>query len=97
MEKEEMIHVSQYCKHYNVEITFIRSLQEAGLVSISTLEDENYLHYEELGNLEKFIRLHHDLDINPEGIEAISYMLERMEALQQEIASLKNRLGIYEQ
>jgi chaperone modulatory protein CbpM len=91
-----MVPVSQYCTHYNVEITFIRSLQEAGLVRISTLEDEHYLHYEELSNLEKFIRLHHDLDINPEGIEAISYMLERMETMQQEIAYLKNRLGIYE-
>ena len=92
-----MIPVSQYCTHYNVEITFIRSLQEAGLVRITELEDENYLPYDELGSLEKFIRLHHDLNINTEGIEAISYMLERMEAMQQEIASLKNRLIIYEQ
>ena len=92
-----MIPVTQYCTHYNVEITFIRSLQEAGLVRITELEDENYLPYDELGSLEKFIRLHHDLNINTEGIEAISYMLERMEAMQQEIASLKNRLIIYEQ
>lgn len=91
-----MIPVSQYCTHYNIEITFIRSLQEAGLVRIAILEDENYLPYEELGSLEKFIRLHHDLNINTEGIEAISYMLERMEAMQQEITNLKNRLGIYE-
>ena len=96
MKKEEMIAVSQYCTHYNIEITFIRSLHEAGLVSIRSLDDEHYLHYEELGALEKFIRLHHDLDINPEGIEAISYMLERMEAMQQEITTLKNKLGIYE-
>jgi phage terminase small subunit len=96
MKKEEMIPVSQYCTHYNIEITFIRSLQEAGLVNIRTQEEEHYLPYEELGNLEKFIRLHHDLNINPEGIEAISYMLERMEGMQWEIANLKNRLGIYE-
>lgn len=96
METEEMIPVQQYCVHYNVEITFIRSLQEAGLVRITTKEDEHYLSYEELGSLEKFIRLHHDLNINTEGIEAITYMLERMEAMQQEIANLKNRLGIYE-
>ena len=71
-------------------------MQEAGLVRIIKHEDEYYLHYEELATLEKFIRLHHDLDINPEGIEAISYMLERMQTMQQEIASLKNRLEIYE-
>ena len=92
-----MIPVSRYCTHYNVQLTFILSMQEAGLVHIISHEDEHYLHYEELGTLEKFIRLHHDLDINPEGIEAISYMLERMQTMQQEIANLKNRLGIYEQ
>ena len=97
MKKEEMIPVNQYCTHYNVEVTFIRSLQEAGLVRITSLEDENYLPYEELGSLEKFIRLHHDLEINPQGIEAIYHMLERMEAMRREVANLKNRLRIYEQ
>jgi len=96
MEKEEMIHVEQCCTHYEIEMTFVHSLQDAGLLNIITTGEENYLPHEELGSLEKFIRLHHDLNINTEGIEAINYMLERMEAMQQEITYLKNRLGIYE-
>lgn len=97
METGEMIPVSQYCIHYNIEITFIRSLHEAGLISITAIDDENYLHVEQLREVEKFIRLHHDLDINTEGIEAITYILGKIEAMQQEIARLKSRLSIYEQ
>ena len=97
MQKEEMIPVEQCCTHYKIEMTFVRSLQDAGLLNIITMEEENFLPHEELGSLEKFIRLHHDLEINTEGIEAIHHMLERMEAMQQEIARLKNRLAIFEQ
>lgn len=97
MQKEEMIPVDQCCTYYKIEMTFVRSLQDAGLLKIVQLEEENYLPHEELGSLEKFIRLHDDLNINTEGIEAINYMLERMETMQQEIARLKNRLDIYEQ
>lgn len=96
MQKEEMIPIDQCCTHYKIEMTFVQSLQEAGLLNIIVMEEKYYLSQEELGNLEKFIRLHHELEINTEGIEAINYMLERMEALQLEIKSLKNRLGIYE-
>lgn len=97
MEKEEMIPIDQCCTHYKIELTFVQSLQEAGLLNIVIMEEKNYLSHDELGNLEKFIRLHHDLNINTEGIEAINYMLERMEALQLEITRLKNQLAIYEQ
>jgi chaperone modulatory protein CbpM len=96
MEKQERINVSHFCTYYDVDITFIRSLHDAGLVSLDIQEDENFLDYEELGKLEKFVRLHHDLSINTAGIEAISHLLEKMEFLQQEITNLKNRLGIYE-
>jgi len=46
--------------------------------------------------LEKFVRFYYELDINLEGIETISHLLERVNALQDELTMLKNRLGIYE-
>jgi hypothetical protein len=42
--------------------------------------------------LEKFVRLHYDLDINLEGIETINYLLERIEEMQKEIVNLRNKL-----
>jgi hypothetical protein len=50
-----------------------------------------------LGRLERIVRLHFELDINLEGIETITHLLERMEAMQENIARLKNRLKAYEE
>jgi len=36
------------------------------------------------------------MDINIEGIETISHLLERVNELQQEIVALKNKVGLYE-
>ena len=47
-------------------------------------------------NLEKFIRLYYELDINLEGIETITHLLQRINSLQDEIIILKNRLRLYE-
>jgi len=46
--------------------------------------------------LEKFIRFHYEMDINIEGIETISHLLQRVNELQQEIVALKNKVGLYE-
>jgi PleD family two-component response regulator len=36
------------------------------------------------------------MDINVEGIEAVSHLLERIQRLQDELTGLKNRLRLYE-
>jgi hypothetical protein len=40
-----------------------------------------------------FMHLHQDLDINLEGIDAISHLLKRMHDMQRELNMLKNKLG----
>ena len=42
------------------------------------------------------IRLHYDLNINLEGLDAVYNLLKRVENLQSEITSLHNKLRIYE-
>ena len=42
------------------------------------------------------IRLHYELDINIEGIDAISHLLQRVDQLQDELRIMKNRLSRYE-
>lgn len=96
MEKEEMIPVSQYCLQYKIETNFIHSLHQAGLVQLISSDKDQYIEYEEMSMLEKYIRLHQDLDINTEGIEAIAHLLNKIETMQQEILNLRCRLRIYE-
>ena len=58
--------------------------------------NKTYVPVNQLHNLEKLIRLYYELDINLEGIETITYLLQRMNEMQQKIVHLSNRLSLYE-
>lgn len=87
-----MIAATDICTHHGVEYTFINSLGEAGLVKIKIVKKNAYIPDTELQSLEKMIRMHQDLDINIAGIEAIVHLLDRVEQMQEEMRSLRNRL-----
>ena len=93
---EHLIPADEFCTHYKVEYSFISSLQQHGLIEITTIDKTSFIDEEHLQNLEKFVRLHYDLDINLEGIEAITYLLNRVKNMQEEIIELKNKLSLYE-
>jgi chaperone modulatory protein CbpM len=97
MTKAHLIPASDFCVYYNVEYTFISSLQEAGLVEITVLNETTYIPQTELQKLEKMIHLHHDLEINIAGIEAITHLLERVAQMQDDVQGLRNRLRLYEE
>jgi hypothetical protein len=42
------------------------------------------------------IRLHHELNVNAEGIDVVLNLLEKEMQLRQEVISLKNKLRLYE-
>jgi hypothetical protein len=71
-------------------------LEEGGLIDIRMIEGEHYLELSQLGRLEQYSRLYYDLSINIEGIDVIRNMLDRMEAMQEEIDYLYSRLRVYE-
>jgi chaperone modulatory protein CbpM len=96
MEREELITAIQCCTTYNLEYTFITWLNEHDLLQLEHLDEQAYIPHSQLKNLEQYITLHNDLDINLEGIEAISHLLQRVEKMQAEINRLKNQLHIYE-
>ena len=96
MENNELIPVYHFCVTHEIEISFIESLQEYGLVEITTIENKNYLNGQQLHEVEKMVRLHYDLDINLEGIEAISHLLEKLKQTEARNRQLQNRLNLYE-
>jgi chaperone modulatory protein CbpM len=93
---DEIIPVETFCSYYQVERTFIESLESYGLISISYVENKRFILKEELVELEKFSRMYYELDINVPGIEALKHMLEKIKELQQEAENLRARLRIYE-
>lgn len=94
MEQEELIPARDFCIHHNVEYSFISSLENSGLISIKSVKRSSFIHVDEMHKLEKFVRLHYDLDINLEGIETINYLLERIELMQKEISILRNKIDL---
>jgi hypothetical protein len=96
IQADNLIAVDVFCTNHNIEISFISSLQQTGMIEITTIKDTGYIDAEQLQLLEKFVRFHYELDINLEGIETVNHLLQRINSLQNEIISLKNRLGLYE-
>ena len=93
---DDLISVNEFCVNHNIEISFLNLLQQNGLIEISTIESKYFVEREQLPQLEKFVRFYYDLDINLEGIETITYLLQRIENLQNDIIKLKNRLRFYD-
>jgi hypothetical protein len=96
MENNELIPVYHFCVTHKIELSFIESLQQYGLVETTTIENQSYFNGSQLDEVEKFVRLYYDLDINLEGIEAIGHLLEKLKEIQARNMELQNRLGIYE-
>jgi hypothetical protein len=96
MQTEYLIAVDKFCASHNIEISFIRSLQQTGLIEITTIKETGFIDTDQLQQLEKFIRLYYELNINLEGIETITHLLQRIKSMQDEIIALRNRLRLYE-
>jgi len=96
MRTDYLIAVDEFCANHNIETSFINSLQENGLIEITTIKEAVFVDSAQLRQLEKIVRLYYELDINLEGIETINYLLQRISSLQDEVLLLRNTLSIYE-
>lgn len=88
--------LDQLCVHYEVEMSFFEGLVELDLIEITHIEQVMCLHRDRIGDLEKILRLHQELRINFEGIDTIFHLLKKIEQLQEELTTTKNRLRLYE-
>jgi hypothetical protein len=96
MEPEQFIIAEQFCDSHEIELSFLSSLNEYGLIEITLIEEKKLIAESQLPKLEKLVRLHYDLQINLEGIDAIANLLERINRIQEENTILKNKLRLYE-
>lgn len=96
MNLKDLITTEELCVRYQVERTFIHSLSESGLIEVVRVEQKEYVHCDNLGEFEKMHRLHYDLNINLEGLEAIQHLLKQVKQLQKDNRRLRNRLDLFE-
>ncbi|MCB0688535.1 MAG: chaperone modulator CbpM [Saprospiraceae bacterium] len=96
MKYENLILVSEVCKHYHLERSFFDTLDQNDLLEFVYYENEFFIEMEYLPRLEKIIRFQQDLDINPEGIAVIFQLLDKVENLQHENRRLRTKLDIFD-
>jgi 3-keto-L-gulonate-6-phosphate decarboxylase len=96
MNEKRLIPALTLCSHYNVEISFVQALNKIGLIQIELVEESQFIDQDQISDLEKIIRLHHELDVNLEGIDVVFNLLENEKKLRTEINALRNRLNRYE-
>ena len=96
MAEENYILVKQYCERTRIPDAFINALNDYDLIRCKRIETEVYILDEEIPEIERFNRLHRDLGINLEGIDALNHMLEKIQRMDRELSQLRNRLRVYE-
>lgn len=97
MKTKNLITIQQFCDHYDVPIGFVNALQEYELIEVVRLEDTVWLRKTQIKEVEIMIRLHYELNINMEGIDAVYHLLKQIETLQDNILELKNKLNCYKE
>ena len=96
MAREKYILVSHFCNQTHIEVSFVENLHEYGLVTIEEKENDVFIVEKIISEIEKMFRLHHDLGINFEGLDAIKQMLKRMKKMEKQLGLLQNQLKIYQ-
>jgi hypothetical protein len=96
MQSEDLIPAGDFCTYHHVELSFVQHLHESGLIGMTFMEGSAYLSAGELPTLEKFARWFYEMDINTQGIEALSHVLDKMHQVLEENRVLRNRLRRYE-
>ena len=96
MNSQDLIQIDLFCQHHNIEVTFITALKEYGMIEIIVMEKKDYFSKEQLATIEKIIRLHHDLEINLEGIDVIMNLLNQIEEYKSELILSQNKLTFFE-
>ena len=95
-EIEKYIQVSEICSYYQVDISFVLELHEIGLIQCVSQQKEWYVEREQIGEVERMIRLRQELDLNVEGIDVVVQLLQKMDEMRNELHRLQNRLRLYE-
>lgn len=96
MQQADLIVITEFCTHHNIAFSFVLALKQHGLIDIVTIEGTGFIYADQLQYLEKLMRLHYQLDINIEGIETITHLLQRINTMQHQISGLQCRLDLYE-
>ena len=74
---KNLIEITTLCSHYEIDFSFVETIHHVGLIQIHVIEEVHFLDQDQIGILEKIIRLHDELKVNIEGIDVVFNLLEK--------------------
>lgn len=96
MDKTNLILVTEYCRQTQIEDSFVFSLHDFGIIEYTIVETQPYIETDTVADIERMFRLHRELGINLEGIDALNNLLKKMREVEQQLEDVKKRLRLYE-
>ena len=96
MSDSQPVTISLICRHYRIEPVFIDQLVEVGLLETEDRQGQQVVPENQISRLDRMVRIHRDLEVNPQGIDVVMNLLARIEALEQSLNDALNRLSIHE-
>jgi chaperone modulatory protein CbpM len=96
MANEQLTAAQEFCSYHQIDVTLVTAFYDAGLIELTVVDTSYYIPVTQLPRVERLVRLHNELGINVEGLEAVTHLLDRVTGLQQEVQLLRNRLSVYE-
>jgi chaperone modulatory protein CbpM len=92
----EFITIREYCVYHHTDESFIKALEQSGLITMEPAGSEPVIPYDQLEALERFTRWYNELDLNVEGIEVVGHLLQKIDVMQRHIQELEGKLRGYE-
>lgn len=96
MKTNNLVLVEQCCSLYEIEYSFMDALNDHGLIEIVVQKNKEYISIDQLRDVERAIRFHHDLNINVEAMDVISNLLQQINDLQQSLRIAQNKLNVFD-
>ncbi len=93
----DLIRAEEFCRGHRLEVSYLHSLQEFGLIEVVRTKGQVFISSDELPRLEKIVMFQRELQINLEGVDVIMNLLERVAQMQDEATQLRNTLRRYEE
>lgn len=97
MKNKKLISIQQFCSLHKTPTSFIDDLHEYEIIKLKVIDNTKHLKLKDVSTVEKLMRLHFDLDINMEGLDAIIHLTKQINDLQEEINHLRRQINFYEE
>lgn len=96
MNLDNYISLSHLCLHYQVAPSFFVHIEQQDLIRIQNYNGQEYIAIDDLQDIEKMVRLYHELNVHEHNMDIVFNLIKKIEQLQEELKDTKKRLSAFQ-